>query len=255
MNIQHLPEDMTVTVDAGVTLTELQTALAKHRQWLPIDPAGNPTIRALLADNLNGPRRYGCGTIREHVLGLRARLADGRVIHSGGRVVKNVAGYDLGKLFIGSHGKLGEIVEATFKLQPLPEAERIVALHCDSLAHAGQRLDQLAELNIAPVILDLHNTGGLQIIVGFAGTREDVEWQLAQINNSTPATLDYFTRFTPQHRQSSLPSKVCETLAACGATEFVAHAGDGVVMYRGGNPPPAEVLPVELMRRIEEAFR
>jgi FAD/FMN-containing dehydrogenase len=222
---------------------------------LPIDPAGNPTIRALLADNLSGPRRYGNGTIREHILGLRARLADGRVIHSGGRVVKNVAGYDLGKLFIGSHGKLGEIIEATFKLQPLPETERIVALRCESLRHAGQRLDELSERNISPVILDLHNSGGTQIVIGFAGASEDVDWQLAQFREATPATLDYFTGFKPQHRQSCLPAKICEVIAASGATDYVAHAGDGVILYRGGTPPPPERLPVELMRRIEAAFR
>src|SRR5438552_3360089 len=107
---------MTVTVETGLTLAALQARLAERGQWLPIDPPNPQT--ATLADILNangsGPHRFGFGTIREHLLGLTVALADGRLIHSGGKVVKNVAGYDLCKLFVGSHGTLGVAVEATF---------------------------------------------------------------------------------------------------------------------------------------------
>src|SRR4051794_27010938 len=90
------PEDMTVTVETGVPLSVLQAKLAKYRQWLPIDPP-NPesiTIHDVLAKNLSGPRRFGYGTIRDHVIGMKVVLANGRIIKSGGKVVKNVAGYD-----------------------------------------------------------------------------------------------------------------------------------------------------------------
>src|SRR6266496_2771433 len=109
------PADMTVTVQTGIRLAALQERLRQSGQWLPIDPPnpGDVSIADILNLNLSGPRRYAHGTIREHLLGLTAALADGRLIHSGGKVVKNVAGYDLCKLFVGSRGSLGVIVEAT----------------------------------------------------------------------------------------------------------------------------------------------
>src|SRR2546421_9850737 len=126
--VAHTPEDMTATVEAGITLARLQTELARQRQWLPIDPPnpGRLTLGALLTTNASGPRRFGYGTIRDYLIGMAAVLADGRLIHSGGKVVKNVAGYDLMKVFIGSRGTLGIIIEATFKVLPVPEAERFI---------------------------------------------------------------------------------------------------------------------------------
>ncbi|MGZ5508735.1 MAG: FAD-binding oxidoreductase, partial [Limisphaerales bacterium] len=99
--IEHTPEDMTVTVEGGATLANLQTEVRKRGQWLPIDPPNaSITIQQLLASNASGPRRFGFGTVRDYVIGMAVVLADGRLIHSGGKVVKNVAGYDLMKLFI-----------------------------------------------------------------------------------------------------------------------------------------------------------
>ncbi len=133
--LEHTPEDMTVTVEAGATLAALQRALAALGQWLPIDPPHPErlTVAALLDTNASGPRRAGFGTIRDYVIGLRVALADGRLVRSGGKVVKNVAGYDLMKLFIGARGTLGVIVEVTFKLLPLPEAEAFVQAHFGTL--------------------------------------------------------------------------------------------------------------------------
>src|SRR5438477_8627578 len=132
--IEYNPADMTVTVEAGLTLAALQEQLAKRGQWLPIDPP-NPdatTIADMLNSNISGPRRFGYGSIREHLLGLKVVLADGRLIHCGGKVVKNVAGYDLCKLFVGSRSSLGVLLEATFKVRPLPEVEQFVGALCDS---------------------------------------------------------------------------------------------------------------------------
>jgi FAD/FMN-containing dehydrogenase len=159
--LEHTPEDMTVTVEAGVTLAALQQALAHRGQWLPLD-APNPgrlTIAALLDTDASGPRRYGCGVIRDHLIGLRVALADGRLIRSGGKVVKNVAGYDLMKLFIGARGTLGVIVEATFKLQPLPEAEAFVQCRCETLDVAGMRISAVLDSELTPTVFDLHSVG------------------------------------------------------------------------------------------------
>src|SRR5437016_4261154 len=184
--VEHKAEDMTATVGAGMTLADLQKQLALNGQWLPVDPP-NPeglSIGALLATNVSGPRRFGYGTIRDYVIGLQVVLADGRIIHSGGKVVKNVAGYDLMKLFIGSRGSLGIIVEVTFKVLPLPETEQFVEAKCSSLEDAEKLIDALLNSNLAPIVLDLHNLSPtkrhLSMVAGFAGTRDDVAWQLAK---------------------------------------------------------------------------
>src|SRR6185295_18925680 len=119
---EYEPGDLVVTVQAGTKLTELQAELAKRHQWLPLDPPyADATLGGILATNSSGPRRYGYGTIRDHLLGTRTMGADGVVTRSGGRVVKNVSGFDLHKLHVGAFGSLGIVTEASFKLRPRPE--------------------------------------------------------------------------------------------------------------------------------------
>ncbi len=145
--IEHVPEDMTATVQAGMNLGEFQTQLAQQNQWLPVDPPDPNTlsIGALLAGNATGPRRFGFGSVRDWLIGIAAVLPDGRLVRNGGKVVKNVAGFDLCKLFIGSRGTLGVIVEATFKLLPKPEAEVFLKKECASLDDAEDVLQKLWE--------------------------------------------------------------------------------------------------------------
>lgn len=123
--VAHVPEDMTVTVEAGVTLAQLASELAAHGQFLPLRPTDGSdcTIGGMLATNDQGTARYAFGTARDWLIGITLVCADGTLARSGGRVVKNVAGYDLGKLLIGSLGTLGVITEATFKVAPLPAAD------------------------------------------------------------------------------------------------------------------------------------
>ncbi|TAK55634.1 MAG: FAD-binding oxidoreductase [Dehalococcoidia bacterium] len=132
--VAHEPADMTVTVEPGARLAELQRRLAEHGQFLPLDPACGDaaTIGGVLAANANGPLRHAFGTGRDWLIGLRIVDADGGASKSGGRVVKNVAGYDMHKLHVGAHGTLGVIVEATFKLVPLPAIRRTLAVSCES---------------------------------------------------------------------------------------------------------------------------
>ncbi|MBI2924331.1 MAG: FAD-binding oxidoreductase [Verrucomicrobia bacterium] len=276
--VEYTPEDMTVTVQAGLTLAQLQARLAERGQWLPIDPPqpDRLSIGALLATNASGPRRYGHGTIREHLLGIRVALADGRLIKAGGKVVKNVAGYDLCKLFVGSYGSLGVIAEATFKVQPLPEAEQPVQARCDSLDEAGKLIEAIVESPLTPIALDLHNvppatpaTSNQQpspllcVILAFAGTREEVDWQLAEarrLGAFEAAELDYETRFRTAasadapHTLSVLPSKLTGALRDLGTVTFVARAGNGVVYYRGGPAPPKLAFPRQLTQRVKDAY-
>jgi len=262
--LEYTPEDMTVSVEAGITLAELQRKLGEHGQWLPVDPPqpGNLTIGALLAGNKSGPRRYGYGTIRDHLLGIKVVLADGRTIKAGGKVVKNVAGYDLCKLFVGSRGTLGAIVEATFKVLPKPETEKIVSTTFSNLEALAESLERLAASNVVPVIIDAHNHGGAPaLVVGFAGANEDVAWQLAcarDLGFTQDASLEYEGAFwdssDPVQCASVLPSKVVDTLRQINATYYVARAGNGIIYYRGGKDWDHPKLPRELMRRIKDTY-
>jgi glycolate oxidase FAD binding subunit len=121
--IDHVPADLTVTVGAGTLMSYLQKALGDRGQFLPLDPP-HPmaTVGGVIAANSNGFWRSRYGAVRDNLIGTRVALADGTVVRAGGRVVKNVAGYDLNKLLVGSLGTLGVIVEATFKVLPLPAA-------------------------------------------------------------------------------------------------------------------------------------
>ncbi len=265
--LEYTPEDLTVTVEAGVTLGALQSVLRERGQWLPVDPphADRLTIGALLATNASGPRRFGHGTIRDHLLGLQAALADGRLIRSGGKVVKNVAGFDLLKLFVGSQGSLGVITEATFKLLPRPEVEHTVQQDCASLAQAGALLERILASELTPVVLDLHRPEqprASRLTLTFSGAREDVDAQLArarELGFTATGSLDFDAAFhapgLPKPRHASvLPSRLVQTLESLAPESFVARAGNGVIHYRGGGDAPRPELPNALLRRIKNTF-
>ncbi|RTZ68420.1 MAG: FAD-binding oxidoreductase, partial [Verrucomicrobia bacterium] len=179
--VEHVPEDMTATVQAGMSLADFQKRLAASGQWLPVDPPHPEavTIGDLLGYNLNGPRRFGCGTIRDWVIGMAVVLPDGRLIRNGGKVVKNVAGFDLCRLFVGAKNELGVIVEATFKLLPLPEAEAHLARPCGSLGQAEEVLEKIWVSDLQPTVLDLHRIDRepITMVAGFTGPSADVEAQ------------------------------------------------------------------------------
>lgn len=259
--IEHVPGDMTATVQAGMRLADFQARLAKASQWLPVDPP-NPktmTIGGLLAANLNGPRRFGCGTIRDWLIGLAVVLPDGRLIRNGGRVVKNVAGFDLCRLFVGARDTLGIIVEATFKLLPLPEADACLGKPCDSLGEAEELLEKIWTSEIQPSVLDLHriDDGPLTLVIGFAGPSADVEAQsefATGLGFAGGASLDYDARFrrTTPHFTSVAPADLASTLRTLGDESFVARAGNGVIYHPSAKPLN---LPIpELQQRVKEMF-
>ncbi len=262
--VEYHPEDMTVTVDAGVLLSHLQARLKESGQWLPIDPPfpQRTTIADLISCNLSGPRRFGFGTIRDYLLGLSVVLADGRLIKSGGKVVKNVAGYDVQKLFVGSHGTLGVVVRATFKVLPLPFVERVIQSACESVDQAASIMQKILAAPITPVALDIHNmAGAYMLVLAFSGTSEEVEWQIAKAGSIAafqPGSLDYDRLFwEPQpapFRKSVLPSNVPPVLRELGPAQFVARAGNGTVYYRGGKAPSRAALPQKLIERLKATF-
>ena len=124
--LEHEPGDLTCIVEGGIRLSVLMGALAEHGQRLSLDPPGDPTLAECLLDDLSGPLRHRFGTMRDLVLGVTVVLPDGMRASSGGKVVKNVAGYDLAKLFCGSRGRLGSVERLALRLHPLPAATRTV---------------------------------------------------------------------------------------------------------------------------------
>jgi FAD/FMN-containing dehydrogenase len=262
--LQHTPEDMTVTVEAGSTLANLQSRLAEHGQWLPVDPprAERLTIGALLGANKSGPRRCGFGTVREYLLGIKVVLADGRVIKAGGKVVKNVAGYDLCKLFVGSHGTLGVIVEATFKVLPKPETEEFLKLAPPNLEDLNGLLERINESQLTPVVLDAYGERGTSTLaMGFAGAREDVDWQVRharELGFHESASLEYERAFwdssEPVNRISVLASKLAQTLQELSPISYVARAANGIIYGRGGKGTEGSTVPRELIRRVKDTY-
>lgn len=190
----HEPGDLVVSVRAGTRLAELQAALAVHGQWLPIDPPfGETTIGGMIATGSVGPRRLGYGTVRDHLIGLRVMGSGGVVSRSGGRVVKNVSGYDLQKLHIGAFGSLGILLEANFKVRPRPEMSLSVVCACESVARAHEICLKVFESKLAPVALEaidgrLSSRIGAPAlaIVGIEGSRPLVDRHVDELRRLNP---------------------------------------------------------------------
>jgi glycolate oxidase FAD binding subunit len=162
--LAYEPADMTVTMQAGLRLADLQKSLGGQGQFLALDPpaATTTTIGGIIAANMSGPRRLMYGTARDLVLGMAVITVDGKRTKAGGRVVKNVTGYDLNKLYIGSLGTLGVVVELTCKLHPLPSGERTVMV---GFSHHADMLPLLQALLQVPLRLS-----SLEVLNAAAGT-------------------------------------------------------------------------------------
>ena len=205
------PGDLTCTVEAGIALQHLDALLAPHHLRLPLDPPtfnGRATLGGVLADNDSGPLRLAYGAGREHVIGMSMILADGTLIKAGGRVVKNVAGYDLHRLFVGSRGALGLIATVSLKLRPRAEAMQLVVLIPDTLNQADEwtqallsgptrpaLIEWLRDCNAHAISLAAHAASGHRaplMVVGYEDCRDAVAWQVAETTRAFPraAALD-----------------------------------------------------------------
>ncbi len=160
--VEHAAGDLVVTVQAGARLDDLAAVLATAGQRLTLDPppAGGPdarggTVGGLIATGAAGPLRFRYGSPRDLLIGITVIRPDGKITKSGGKVVKNVAGYDLGKLFTGSYGTLGLITEATFRLHPKPATSTWVSIECASPAAAADTVAVLADSPLVPAAIEL----------------------------------------------------------------------------------------------------
>jgi glycolate oxidase FAD binding subunit len=209
--IDYQPDDMTVTVEAGMTMAALQRTLAERGQFLPLDPPlpERATAGGTVAADVSGPWRAAYGAARDWLIGVRVVAADGQVVRGGGRVVKNVAGYDLCKLYTGTLGTLGILYELTFKVMPRPEQAAMAALPL-TLDQVEPLLAAIMDSDLSPTALELFAAGadptgtapesGAAFLVRFDGPSEAVEWQLAELGQMAATVgTPYGSRIIAHH--------------------------------------------------------
>ncbi|HUP04438.1 MAG TPA: FAD-binding oxidoreductase [Bryobacteraceae bacterium] len=162
--IQYEPRDLTISVEAGLPWRELARLTAANRQMAPLDPpfASNATVGGVVAANCSGPRRRLYGTARDWIIGMKFTTLEGKMVQSGGMVVKNVAGLDMAKLMIGSFGTLAAIAVVNLKLSPAPETERSFALAFGSIGEAMAARNHILAGPLQPAALELWNQAAVQ---------------------------------------------------------------------------------------------
>lgn len=244
--LEHAWADLTVTVEAGCTMAELQRTLAERGQRLAVDPLWpeKATVGGVLSTNDTGVLRYRYGGLRDLVIGVTLALADGTLAVSGGKVVKNVAGYDLPKLVTGAFGTLGVITQATFRLHPSPKNTKNVTATFDSLAEAQRVLIRVLDTQIVPAALQIRMSGGASLAGGatqacavhmdalFEGTEEGIRSQietLRQIVRVGEAGPDVWKRPETGAKLSTLPTRISEMLAGFQGTAVMQATGLGWV--------------------------
>jgi len=182
---EHVSGDLVASVKAGTTLAALSEVLAGAAQWLPVDEVvPGSTIGGVVATGLSGPLRYGYGAVRDLPLGLTLVRADGAVVRAGSKVVKNVAGYDLAKLFTGSYGTLGVMTELTFKLAPVPPCRLFVTASYQGPAEAAPAISALVRSQAAPAAIELDRAlpeAPLEVSVLVEGRPRPAEQRAAQV--------------------------------------------------------------------------
>jgi glycolate oxidase FAD binding subunit len=193
--LAHQHGDLTATVEAGAALRDVNEALARHGQCLPLDPpfADRATIGGILATNDSGPLRHRFGTPRDLVIGVQLATVDGALAKAGGQVVKNVAGYDLSKLVCGSFGSLAAIVTATFKLTPLPSASKTIAVNVSGVETLGQIVREVMSSQLEPIAFEIDvSAGHTAVDVSPAGTSVAQPFRAAVILRfaSLPSVVD-----------------------------------------------------------------
>lgn len=182
--VEHAWADMTVTVEPGCTIRQLQDTLAEHGQRLALDPLWpeRATVGGILATNDSGFLRVRFGSLRDLIIGITVALPDGTIAKSGGKVVKNVAGYDLPKLITGSLGTLGVITQAIFRLHPKPKNTRTISFAAPNTDALNKLMISVMDSQMAFTGLQVRvaNGGTPQLDIRFAGTEGGIDAQLQQ---------------------------------------------------------------------------
>jgi glycolate oxidase FAD binding subunit len=232
--LEHAWADMTVIAEAGCRVADLQQALAEHGQHLALDPLWpeRATLGGILSTNDSGTLRLRYGSLRDLIIGITVALPDGTLARSGGKVVKNVAGYDLAKLFTGALGTLGVIVQAIFRLHPLPRETRSLTFS-GTPAALNQLLLSILASRLTPIGLQLRAApGGAQLDIRFDGTAAGIQAQVDQVD---------------QLRQLAAPVSAPSDTPAPLADVWTSHQA----IWDGAAPaPPAPPRPRRLLARL-----
>lgn len=242
----HRAEDMTVTVEAGMSLTSLDRELAKNDQCLPFDPAAAEltTVGGLIAADAAGPLRHRHGKVRDYLLGVELVSGAGQVVRAGGKVVKNVAGYDVSKLVVGSFGTLGVIVSATFKTRPRPRSRAVYVWECGDVGEAIGRAVGLDRGTCVPAFLEALNEaaceavsleGTAALLIGLQGSAAEVEDQAKRLFAATAGA----TRRWPPHTEEG---------ALQAMRNFALPIHEDALVAKAAVPP---TLLADLMVRLE----
>jgi glycolate oxidase FAD binding subunit len=251
--LEHESGDLTCTVEAGIRLSELAAELAPSGQRLSLDPPGDPTIGACLAGSLSGPLRHRFGAPRDLVLGVTLVLADGTIVNAGGKVVKNVAGYDLGKLVCGSQGRLAFIGRVSLRLHPAPAAAATVVVETGDSASVAAAL--LAS-QLVPSALDILHPGRVAVLFegGAAAVAAQVEATRALVGG---AEVDDAVWNESRSRQAAAGGR--SSFAPGSLREFLDRVPEAVVRPSAGiaylpDPVPDETpAPVRLLQESVRA--
>jgi glycolate dehydrogenase FAD-binding subunit len=215
--VEHAWEDMTVVVQAGCTIAALQSKLGKHGQHLALDALWpeRATVGGVIATNDSGTFRLRYGSVRDLIIGATIALADGTVAKSGGKVVKNVAGYDLQKLMTGALGTLGVITEAIFRLHPKARETRSLTFHTPDVVSANELLLRVHDSQLVPTGIQLRtdSTGSCELDMRFEGIAQGVEAQIATLGTLTSlphADADPQVWSTREHLWSGEQAVICK---------------------------------------------
>jgi glycolate oxidase FAD binding subunit len=241
--LEHAAADMTATVESGCTVAALQETLAKQGQRLAIDPLwpGRATVGGILATNESGMLRAGFGSLRDLIIGITVALPDGTLAKSGGKVVKNVAGYDLPKLFTGSLGTLGVITRATFRLHPLPHAVQLLEFATPDDATLAKLLASVAECALL--------VAGAQVLAPVAAGRSaTVQVRVEGLSQAIASKVDRLQRAAAEAGARQAPA-TAEPLAA--RESLFEKAGTAAVCKTGVLPARVAGLYDPLRRTAE----
>ncbi len=272
--VDYPARDMTITVEAGITIDALSAILAKEQQRLPIDlpNAHRATLGGVIATNTSGSRRYAHGTIRDYVIGITAVDGRGTCFHGGGRVVKNVAGYDFCKLLVGSLGTLAVITQVTLRVKPIPPCSRFVTCKMRDWPMAERILAAMVSSQATPTAIELlvgpawRNdalVGPLtereraHLVIGVEGTELEVEWMGSTLWNelrklgvaaeilSDHSSAELWRRLAQFPVEGRSPLVIQAALRPSRTVEFIrlleeidprcsvqSHAGNGIVIAR-----------------------
>ncbi len=241
--LEYDPRDLTVSVEAGMPFAELEQILAEHRQMLPLDPIWrDATVGGVVAANLSGPRRRLYGTARDMIIGMTFATLEGKLVQSGGMVVKNVAGLDMAKLMVGSFGTLAAIATVNFKVFPMPEASRSFAVSFPSAAQAFSKRDAVIHSVLQPAAIDIVNwPDGYRLLLRAQGSTTVLDRFARELPDAQvveESVWDEIRDFTPRFLQENphgavapMSMKLSEMADAMPRLKVpaIARAGSGII--------------------------